>query len=198
LEGFLMQKTDFKYEILIHDDASTDGTTEIIKKYETKFPDIMKPLYEDENQWIKGRRGSTVFNYPRAKGKYIALCEGDDYWIDPLKLQKQVDFLEQYPEYGLVFTDFNVQREKQKMILGIFKNKILPVYTTFEEHLINAGFLAPCTWVLRKELIARQNFGYAVDGSFILMLDTMQQTSLFYGRNNGSISSIKRECQPFS
>ena len=94
LDGFMMQQTNFAFEVLIHDDASTDGTTEIIKEYEAKYPEIIKPIYEEENQWVKGRRGSAVFNFPRAKGKYIAMCEGDDYWTDPLKLQKQVDFLE--------------------------------------------------------------------------------------------------------
>ena len=92
LDGFIMQKTDFAFEVLIHDDASTDGTEEIIREYEARYPEIIKPLYEVENQWIKGRRGSKVFNFPRAQGKYIALCEGDDYWTDPFKLQKQVDF----------------------------------------------------------------------------------------------------------
>lgn len=99
LDGFMMQQTNFSFEVLIHDDASTDGTTEIIKEYEAKYPDIIKPLYEEENQWVKGRRGSAVFNFPRAKGKYIAMCEGDDYWTDPLKLQKQVDFLEANPDF---------------------------------------------------------------------------------------------------
>lgn len=99
LDGFMMQQTNFPFEVLIHDDASTDGTTEIIKEYEAKYPNIIKPLYEEENQWVKGRRGSAVFNFPRAQGKYIALCEGDDYWTDPLKLQKQVDFLESHPDY---------------------------------------------------------------------------------------------------
>lgn len=102
LDGFLMQKTNFNFEVLIHDDASIDGTTEIIKEYETRYPDIIKPMYEEENQWVKGRRGSKVFNFPRAKGKYIAMCEGDDYWIDPLKLQKQVDFLENNPNCQLL------------------------------------------------------------------------------------------------
>ena len=103
LDGFLMQKTTFSFEVLIHDDASTDGTTEIIKDYAQKYPDIIKPLYEEENQWIKGRRGSAEFNFPRARGKYIALCEGDDYWIDENKLQMQVDFLENNPEYTMCF-----------------------------------------------------------------------------------------------
>lgn len=99
IDGFLIQQTNFAFEVLIHDDASTDGTTEIIKEYEAKYPDIIKPIYEEENQWVKGRRGSAVFNFPRARGKYIALCEGDDYWTDPLKLQKQVDFLEANPNF---------------------------------------------------------------------------------------------------
>lgn len=96
IDSILMQKTTFDFELLIHDDCSTDGTTEIVKEYENKYPNIIKPLYEDENQWQKGRKGSRVFNFPRARGKYIAICEGDDYWTDPLKLQKQVDILEKY------------------------------------------------------------------------------------------------------
>lgn len=102
LDSFLEQETGFKFEILIHDDASTDGTEEIIREYEARYPSIIKGLYEVENQWIKGRRGSAVFNFPRAKGKYIAMCEGDDYWTDNLKLQRQVDFLETHPDYIMV------------------------------------------------------------------------------------------------
>ena len=99
LEGFLMQKTDFDFEILIHDDASTDGTQKIIEEYAGKYPEIIKPILETENQYVKGRRGSLVFNIPRAKGRYIAFCEGDDYWTDPRKLQKQVDFLEKNKDF---------------------------------------------------------------------------------------------------
>lgn len=100
IESFLMQKTNFKYEILIHDDASTDGTTQIIKEYEKKYPNIIKPIYQVENQYSKG---IDVFQYnmKRAKGKYIALCEGDDYWTDEYKLQKQVDYMESNPDCTL-------------------------------------------------------------------------------------------------
>lgn len=94
LDGFMLQKTTFPIEILIHDDASTDGTAEIIREYEAKYPKIIKPIYQTENQYSKGISISATFNWPRAKGKYIAMCEGDDYWTDPLKLQKQVDALE--------------------------------------------------------------------------------------------------------
>src|SRR5690606_3288059 len=100
LEGFLMQNTTFSFEILILDDASTDGTAAVIREYELKYPDIIKPIYQRENQYSKGIRGMNVkFNFNRAQGKYIALCEGDDYWTDPSKLQKQIDFLEANNEF---------------------------------------------------------------------------------------------------
>ena len=96
IQSFLMQKTDFKYEILIHDDASTDSTQDIIRKYQEMYPDIIKPYFQKENQLSKGvRRINYKFNHTKSKGKYIALCEGDDYWTDPYKLQKQVDFMEE-------------------------------------------------------------------------------------------------------
>lgn len=94
LDGFLMQECDFKYEIIIHDDASTDNTPNIIKEYELKYPDIIKPIYQSENQYSKGVSISTDIVYSLVKGRYVALCEGDDYWIDSSKLQKQVDAME--------------------------------------------------------------------------------------------------------
>ena len=97
IESFLMQKVDFKYEILINDDASTDRTADIIREYEKKYPDIIKPIYQSINQYSRGiTNPSGAFNYPRASGKYIAMCEGDDYWTDIYKLKKQVDFLENH------------------------------------------------------------------------------------------------------
>ena len=100
LEGFVNQKTDFKFEVLIHDDASTDKTADIIREYETKYPDIIKPIYQTQNQYSQGVLFLREYVYPKIKGKYIALCEGDDYWCDDNKLQKQVDFLESHPAYS--------------------------------------------------------------------------------------------------
>ena len=122
LDGFLMQKTNFKFEVLIHDDASTDGTEEIIREYEAKYPNIIKALYEEENQWSKGRRGNKTFNYPRAKGKYIAMCEGDDYWIDPYKLQKQVDILEANKDCIICATGF-AKDDGVKREISLLTNK---------------------------------------------------------------------------
>lgn len=106
LDGFLNQKTNFKYEVLIHDDASCDDTSAILQSYAKIYPDIIKPIIQHENKFSKGVRGfHSKFNYPRARGKYIALCEGDDYWTDPYKLQKQVDFMEAHPDYSLSCSD---------------------------------------------------------------------------------------------
>ena len=147
IEGFLMQKTNFPFEILIHDDASTDGTADIIREYEAKYPDIIKPIYETENQWQKGRRGSVIFNFPRAKGKYIALCEGDDYWIDPYKLQKQVDFLEANPEYGLVHTNYKVLNAN-----SLRKIKYKKDGWYLQDFLLGASSIGTLTIMFRKDL----------------------------------------------
>ena len=101
IEGFLMQKTTFPVEIIIHDDASTDNAADIIREYAEENPKLFSIILQDENQWSK-KEGSIYgrFVFPEARGKYIALCDGDDYWTDPLKLQKQVEFLEENSSYA--------------------------------------------------------------------------------------------------
>lgn len=117
LDGFLLQQTNFAFEIIIHDDASADGTTGIIEEYASKYPGFIFPLLQKENLYSKGIRGlSTRYNYPRCRGKYIAVCEGDDYWTDPLKLQKQVDFLEANGDYVLTYHDFSIVDEQDNVI----------------------------------------------------------------------------------
>lgn len=104
LDGFLNQKTDFAYEILIHDDASTDGTGDIISEYAGRYPQVIRPILQTENQYAKGLTNvSGTYNFPRAAGRYIAMCEGDDYWSDAAKLQMQVDYMEAHPECALCF-----------------------------------------------------------------------------------------------
>lgn len=107
LDGFVMQKTNFPFEAIVHDDASTDGSAAIILEYAEKYPNIIKPIIETENQYSKGHGILRKFLDTLLKGKYIAWCEGDDYWVDPLKLQKQVDFMEEHPDYGLIHTMFD-------------------------------------------------------------------------------------------
>lgn len=103
LDGFLMQKTNFKIEILINDDCSEDNTVTILKEYKDRFPGVFNIIFQIENQYSKGVKPFSQMLFPKAKGKYIALCEGDDYWTDPNKLQKQVDFLEKNHNYSFCF-----------------------------------------------------------------------------------------------
>ena len=110
LEGFVMQKTNFPFIAIVHDDASTDGSAAIIRKYEKKYPHIIKPIYQTDNQWSK-RDGSLHRAMEKVipEGvKYEAICEGDDCWTNPNKLQMQVDYLEQHPECVLCHTDYLV------------------------------------------------------------------------------------------
>ena len=103
LDGFVMQKTNFPYEVIIHDDASTDGTADIIREYAEKYPDIIKPILQTENQWSRGISISRNYTWPRIRGQYVALCEGDDYWTDENKLQRQSDFLDTHPDFSICF-----------------------------------------------------------------------------------------------
>lgn len=105
-EGFVKQKTNFRFVAIVHEDCSTDHSADIIREYEAKYPDIFRPIYETENQYSKhdGSLGRIMNEAIDATGaKYVAMCEGDDYWTDPYKLQKQVDFLEAHPECAVCF-----------------------------------------------------------------------------------------------
>ncbi len=119
LEGFVMQQTSFPFVAVVHDDCSTDGSAAIIREYAEKYPHIIKPAYEAENQYSK-HDGSLerVMNEACGKygAKYIALCEGDDYWTDPHKLQKQVDFMESHPDYTMVCCNCEVHTPDKKLV----------------------------------------------------------------------------------
>lgn len=148
LDGFLMQKTTFPFEILIHDDCSTDGTSNIIREYEQRYPEIFFPIFEKENQYCKGLPiGTMIWNLPRARGKYIALCEGDDYWIDPFKLQKQVDFLESHPEYGMCYTKV----ERLSQVTGKISDCWGGPNTSFEQLLLK-NTVPTLTTLIRADL----------------------------------------------
>lgn len=163
LESFLVQRTTFPFEIIVNDDASTDGTTGIIMDYREQHPELIFPVLHEENEYSKGRRAIMARNtFPRARGKYIAICEGDDYWHDPFKLQKQVDFLESNPGYGMVYTDVARLNEHDGSIEeNILKGKWGDTENNFESFLVTARFLAPCTWVFRKDIfpIIRHHLG---------------------------------------
>ena len=150
LDGILMQKTNFAFELIIHDDASTDGTADIIREYEAKYPNIITPIYQTENQYSKGTRIMHQFVYPKAKGKYIAICEGDDFWTDPYKLQKQVDILESNSEYGMCYTPANILH-LDKSLTAEFLREQDP---TINDLMIDNP-VCTLTTIFRKELLLR-------------------------------------------
>ncbi|NLC94034.1 MAG: glycosyltransferase [Treponema sp.] len=150
LDGFLMQKTDFPFEVIVHDDASTDNSAQIIREYEKKFPSIIKPIYETENQYSKhdGSLGRIVNS--KLSGKYVAFCEGDDYWIDENKLQMQVDFLENNLEYGMCYTKAKqFIQKKRKFSRRRFGTDV----RDFEDLLFNGNRVPTLTTVFRKDLL---------------------------------------------
>jgi glycosyltransferase involved in cell wall biosynthesis len=113
LDGFLSQETSFPIEIVIHDDASTDNTTSILQEYQKEYPHLIKIISQAENQYSQRGFGFISDLFAQAKGKYIALCEGDDYWTDPLKLQKQVDFLEANSNFAICFHKVKIEEQGQ-------------------------------------------------------------------------------------
>lgn len=124
VESVLMQRTNFDFEMLIGEDCSTDDTRQVVEHYAQRYPLIVKPVYRQRNLGVKENFVDMLL---RCQGKYIALLEGDDYWTDPDKLQKQVDFLEQHPEHVLVCNNASLVREEEDFsILHPMKNQIAP------------------------------------------------------------------------
>ena len=152
--GFLMQKTTFPIEIIIHDDASTDGTAKIVEEYANEHPELIVPVYQKVNQYSQGIKPWPNFVFPKARGKYIALCEGDDYWTDPYKLQKQVDFMKENPDCSLCF--HNVLKTKENIELGIIKPKKFKQFFNSQDILINNGKeMATCSLLFKNDLLKK-------------------------------------------
>lgn len=188
LDGFLMQKTTFPFEILIHDDASPDGTADIIREYEKKYPLLIKPICQTENQYSQGKTSvAETWNFPRAKGKYIALCEGDDYWIDETKLQMQVDFLEKNPEYGMCYTNFSILNQSTGVIDNDLFNTNKVKYKAeynLEDWIFKAGYIAPMSWVFKRDLYVKIPSIKTLDGSFVLVSAFIHETKLKCFKDN--------------
>lgn len=150
IEGFLMQKTTFPFEIVIHDDASTDGTTEILREYEEKYPNLFHILYEKENTYNRKDRSQMYYEIKERelKGKYIALCEGDDYWTNPNKLQMQVDYMEAHDD--CMMTTHNAQKIH-------FEENRVKLMQPFEK-----------TERLTDEQVIRQSYGMTPTASYVV------------------------------
>lgn len=188
LEGFINQKTNFDFEVLIHDDASTDGTAAIIAEYTKLYPDIIKPILQIENQYSKGIHINAVYNYPRAKGKYIAYCEGDDYWCDSQKLQKQYDALESHPQCSICVHKTSFIDRNGKKIEGGFpavplREGIISAEQYIHLELVeNPWLFQTSSYFLRKEIIDnryKHDYKYPV-GDLPLVLVSLQFGDCYY------------------
>ncbi len=150
LDGFVCQRTNFAFEVLVHDDASTDGTAGIIREYAERYPDLIRPVFQKENQYSKGIPISSTFLYPLIRGRYVAFCEGDDYWSDPLKLQRQVDAMEAHPE--LDSCACRALRLNGAEAAGFIAPKLKDSVLTAGEVILGGGnYVATASLLCRKE-----------------------------------------------
>lgn len=174
LDGFVMQKTNFRFEAVVHDDASTDGSAAIIREYAEKYPDIIKPIFETENQWSKKDGSLDRIMNEACVGKYIAFCEGDDYWTDPLKLQKQVSLLEAYPEIVLCTHKYSLFDQNSASIVST-----LPDFPECHAKLeFDLNYYVSCKWVTQPlTAVYRKD---AFDLATYLSYGEVKDVSLFY------------------
>lgn len=181
IDSFLAQKTEFLFEIILVDDASTDGSRKIIADYQASHPDLIRAFYQDENLGI-AKTWVTICK--EARGQYIARCDGDDFWIDPLKLQKQVDLLASKPDCKWSNTDFDIYDEHGNFVSKAgFANQTIPLADTYEKMLATRGFTMASTWLVDRDLMIEVNQELDLttsDDTFNLQLELFQRTSLAY------------------
>ena len=181
IDSFLAQQTEFDYEIILVDDASSDGSRSIIHDYQANYLDLIRAFYQDENQGISK---TWVSICKEARGKYIARCDGDDFWLDPLKLQKQVDLLESEPDCKWSNTDFDIYDEQGTLVSKAgFAKHTIPLADTYEKMLATRGFTMASTWLVDRDLMLEVNQELDLttsDDTFNLQLELFQRTSLAY------------------
>lgn len=181
IESFLAQERDFPIEILLIDDASTDGSKAIIATYQEKYPDLIRTFYNQENQGIAK---TWVSICQEARGHYIARCDGDDFWLDKQKLKKQLSLLADNPQAKWSNTDFDVYNEYGELVSQAgFENGFIPLADTFEKMLATRGFTMASTWLVERELMLEVNAELDLttsDDTFNLQMDLFQRTELAY------------------
>lgn len=198
LDSMVCQKTNFPFEIVIHDDKSTDSTIDIIKEYKKKYPNLIVPIFEEENQYSKGKSIIEECAIPYAKGKYVAICEGDDRWCDENKLQKQYDFMESHPDYVACFHNSTIHDLSNKIPDRNFNNfkKTIDLSSSI---LFKNRYVHTSSYFVKKECYKKLDFGKTLwFGDFVIL------TSLFtYGKlailpqvmsvyNNNNLSGVMK------
>ena len=181
LDGIVIQKTNFRYEVIVHDDASTDNTASIIKEYAERFPDIIKPIYQTENQYSRGVKIVTTYIFPKCQGKYLAVCEGDDFWTDENKLQKQYDMMERNKDIVLC-----VHRAKQiNLKTGV--ESLYPQaqraegYVSVEEAIfLGGGYFPTCSFFYRYPFKMLPNAHGYVTGDYLTIVSAAVYGKVYF------------------
>ena len=177
IDTILCQKVDFEYELIISDDCSQDNTIRICKKYQELYPNKIKLLLQEKNRGVAYNFGCAI-NLTR--GKYVCGIGGDDFWILDTKLQQQKDYLDSHPKCGLCFTNINTCNAEGVILEQRFLDT-QKIPKSFEEHLLNCGFIAPLTWMYRREMVELYDLkGAYTDESFGLALDVFATSEVHY------------------
>ena len=181
IDSFLRQKTNFEFEIILVDDCSTDESVDIIRNYGQRYPDKIRTFFNSENQGIAK---TWVAICKEARGQYIARCDGDDYWIDDEKLQKQVDLLETTPNSKWSNTEFDIVDSFGRTTQAdVFKNQVIPLLTSYEEMLVLKGMTMASTWLVDTELMHEVNDLIDIntaDDTFNIQLELFRRTTLSF------------------
>lgn len=175
LDGFVMQKTNFRFEAIVHDDASTDGSAAIIREYAEKYPEIIKPIFEKENLYSKRDGSLRRVMYANTHGKYVAICEGDDYWTDPYKLQKQVDFLESHPDYVMCSHRWREYMQTEDAFSEIAEFPESGVEYDLNTLVHGKWFFQPLTVVYRRDALDLDRFTYKYAIDVVLFYELLKQ-----------------------
>lgn len=179
IEGVLMQKTTFPFELIIGEDCSTDNTKSICLEYQQKYPEIIKLRLPEKNLGVMPNFIQTL---NAGSGKYIAICEGDDYWTDPLKLQKQVQFMEENDKYSFCFHNATIYYEDSNSSEDFNKNRKSRSYTT-NDLLINGWFIPTASILLRTTMLPNPFPRWYYDiynGDYGLELLLSKKANFFY------------------
>lgn len=190
VQGFLDQNVDFPVQILIGDDCSTDGTSKILDEIRNENPGKIELYVRSKNI---GSTANLLDLFTKVRGRYVAYCEGDDYWINSNKLQMQVDFLEKNQEFGLVWTDIDMLYGNNEIKKSIFYSKTLKSYSTHDEILVNRPFLGVPTWVFRHKYINNYIIKFStknyIDGTFFLLLEILRDSKIHF---IDSVTAVRR------
>lgn len=203
LKGFVEQETTFPFVVVVHDDASTDGSDKVIMQYARRYPDIIRAVIEPSgsNMYSKGLLGKKLRELlGEYDCKYVAKCEGDDFWINKKKLQMQVEYMESHPECVMCYTDCHVGDSNGRITKKNFIKRTGKIPQCFEDHLLTAGYIAPPTWLIKSEIYKTLGpYKGLSDASLAMALDLFQlgdvhyidEATAVYTNRQGGLSSPK-------